>query len=281
MIDIYSELLLNPVARMMFKHSTNALLKQCSKYEPNVRAISTTEKCFRGKINIQKPRAPHYDRALFNAVTEPFIPRPTITQECYQKRLEKEFVGANVKPDNPYETIIAKEVLNWLNHSKLVAIFHVNSIKADEMFKVKVAFHKENMHVKAYGKTILGKAMQGNQYEPLLPLFCSSNCIVFSEEPKIGQLLKIVKKTPQLILLGGVVENRLLSKNELIDLAKLPNLTTARAQLVGVLNSVGAGLVGNLQAHQTNLCNLLDLHAKPKNSDDDDGTKPGNGVEGS
>lgn len=262
---------------MLFKNSTIVLLKRCSKYGQNVRAISTTDKCYRGKINIQRPRAPHYDRALFNAVTEPIVPQPTITQECYQKRLEKEFVGAADKVINPYEVIIAKEVKNWLDHSKLVAIFHINSINADDLFNVKVAFHKENMHFKAYGISIMKKAMLGNQYEPLLPLFNAKNCIVFSEEAKIAQLLKITKKTPELILLAGVVENRLLSTNELIDLSKLPNLTTARAQLVGVLNSVGGGLVSNLQAHQTNFCNLLDVHAKQKNTEEVDGTPKSSG----
>lgn len=255
---------------MLIKSASIVLLRQCSKYGPNVRSISTTEKCFRGKINIQRPRAPHYDRALFNAVTEPIVPRPTVTQECYQKRLEKQYVGAvDTVTVNPYEVIIAKEVVNWFSHSKLVAIMHINSINSDDMFKVKVAFHKEKMHLKAYGMSIMKKAMIGTQYEPLLPLFGSHNCIVFSEEAKIVQLFKILKKTPQLILLAGVVENRLLSKNELVDLSKLPNLTTARAQLVGVLNSVGGGLVSNLQAHQTNLCSLLDLHAKSKDTEDD------------
>jgi len=253
---------------MLSERSASILLKQFSRYGQNVRMISTTEKCFRGKINIQRPRAPHYDRALFNAVTQPIVPLPTITQSCYQRRLERQFVGETEKEVNPYEVIIAKEVVNWFNQSKLVAIFHVNSISSDDMFKVRVAFHKENMHVRAYGKGIIKKAMKGNQYEALMPLFNSKNLIVFSEEAKIGQLLKIVKKTPQLILLAGVVENRLLSKNELVDLSKLPNITTARAQFVGVLNSVGAGLLGNLQSHQTNLCSLLDLHAKSKDTED-------------
>lgn len=264
---------------MLLKNSSVVLLKQCSKYGQTVRAISTTEKCFRGKINIQRPRAPHYDRALFNAVTEPVVPQPTITQECYQKRLEKKFVGETEKTINPYDAIIAKEVVNWLDHSKLVAIFHINSISSDDMFNVTVAFHKENMHLKAYGKKIMQKAMIGSRYESLLPLFSAKNCIVFSEEAKIGQLLKIVKKTPQLILLAGVVEARLLSKNEMVNLSKLPNLTTARAQFVGVLNSVGAGLVGNLQSHQSNLCNLLDVHAKQM-SDEGDATNSGESVEG-
>lgn len=254
---------------MLLKSAAIGLLRQCPKYGQNVRAISTTDKCFRGKINIQKPRPPHYDRALFNAVTAPILLRPSITEECYQKQLRKQNRSSAERKINPLDVIIAKEVSDRLNQSKLVAIFHVNSIKSDDMFKAKVAFHKANMHLKAHGMSILRKVMTGNQYETLLPLFRSQNCMVFSEEPKIDQLLKIVKKTPQLILLAGVVENRLLSKNELVDLSKLPNLTIARSQLVGVLNSVGAGLVSNLQAHQTNFCNLLDVHAKAKNTEAD------------
>ncbi|XP_037024623.1 39S ribosomal protein L10, mitochondrial [Bradysia coprophila] len=263
---------------MLLNRSTNVLAKQCSKYGPNVKAISTTQQCYRGKINIQRPRAPHYDRALFNVVTEPIIPRPTLTQECYQRRLQKQFVGAREKVVNPYEVIIAKEVFKRLNESKMVAIFHVNSINADDMFKITVDLHRQNMHLKAYGKAIMEKAVVGSPYETILPLFGSKNCIVFCEEANVGQLLKIIRKAPQLILLAGIVENQLLSKNELVKLSKLPDLTTARAQFVGVLNSVGSGLVSNLQAHQTNLCNLLDLHAKPKDTEDD-GAKNSDSVE--
>ncbi len=271
---------------MLLKRPAILLLKQCPKYGPNVRAISTTDKCFRGKINIQKPRPPHYERALFNAVTEPIVPQPTVTQECFQKRLQRKLDGKSEKVINPYDVIIAKELVNWLDNSKMVGIFHINSINSEDIFNLKVALHKENMQFKAYGKSILRKAMVGSQYQTLLPLFNAKNCMVFSPEAKISQLLKIVKRTPQLILLAGVVEKRLLSKNELVDLSKLPNITTARAQFVGVLNSVGAGLVSNLQAHQTNLCSLLDLHAKPKTTENDEQSDPsdqtpktGDGVE--
>lgn len=160
----------------------------------------------------------------------------------------------------------------------MVAIFHVNSASGEEMFKITVALHQKQMHLKTYGQGIMKRAIGGTAYETLLPLFRSKYYIAFCDEANIGELLNIVKKAPQLILLAGIVENRLLSKNELVDLSKLPNLTTARAQFVGVLNSVGAGLVSNLQAHQSNLCNLLDMHAKSKDTESD-GTKTDGSVE--
>lgn len=102
----------------------------------------------------------------------------------------------------------------------------------------------------------------GTKYEAIAPLFESKNCIIFSQDLKIPQLLKISKKSPQMTLLAGIAENRLLSRNEMVNLATLPDITTARAQFVSVLNSIGGGVVQHLQAHQTNLAGLLDSHAK-------------------
>lgn len=152
--------------------------------------------------------------------------------------------------------------MNWFNHSQLVGIFHLNSITAEELFKTRVALHKENIQFKAYGKRVMNLAIKGTKYENVLPLFEAKNCIVFSTEPKLKQLLKITKKVPQMILLAGILENRIMSRTELTQFAALPDLTTARAQFVGVLNSIGGGLVNNLECHQKQLVNILETHAK-------------------
>lgn len=152
--------------------------------------------------------------------------------------------------------------MNWFNHSQLVAIFQLNSISAEELFKVRVALHKQNMQFKAYGKRVMNLAIKDTKYENVLPLFEAKNCIVFSTEQKLKQLMKITKKVPQMILLAGIVENRIMSRTEITQFAAMPDLTTVRAQFVGVLNSIGGGLVNNLECHQKQLVNILETHAK-------------------
>lgn len=216
-------------------------------------------KRFRGKINIQRPRQPHYERALVNAVTTPIFAKPTVTQKCFNWHQQEAVIQKRI--ENPYEKLIAKEVANWFDQCKMVAIFHVNSISADEMFKARVAFHKQNMHLKAYGKAIIREAIAGTRYDAILPLFESKNCVVFSPEQKLPQLLKICKKIPQLMLLAGIVEQRLMSKTELSNFATMPSLEMARAQLVAVLQQAGGNnVVSSLQTHQTNLCGSLDAY---------------------
>ena len=212
---------------------------------------------FRGKINIQRPRAPHFPRQVVIDFTKPFYEPKPINARCLQQKQKQGVL------DNPYTAIIAREVKNWLDHSKLVGIFHYNSISSEDLFKVKVQLFRENMHVKTYGMNVLKKAVEGTQYEAILPLFKSKSYFVFGlDDNKVKQLLKITKKVPQWVLLAGIVEGRLMSKNELTDYATMPDLTTVRAQFAAVLDSVGGQLVNNLECHQKNMVNILEAHVR-------------------
>ncbi|KAH8298044.1 hypothetical protein KR018_005006, partial [Drosophila ironensis] len=219
---------------------------------------------YRGKINIQRPKEPHYERARVVAVTQPRYPEPPKSKTCFQTRAER----TQQQLENPYNDIIAREVRNWLDHSKLVAIFHLNSITADEVFRVRVQLHKQNLHLKSYGRKIIGQAVEGTRYEAIMPLFHSNHCIVFSpDQQRVSSLLRITRKVPQMILIGGIVDETLLSRNELMAYAQMPGLQAAQAQLVQTLNQAAGHLVQQLQAHQNSLVQVLDVHAKSADQD--------------
>lgn len=216
-------------------------------------------KRFRGKINIQRPRAPHYERAKVIAVTTPIYPEKKQVKPCLDNKLRQ----MKTTLENPYEVIIAREVKNWFNHSKMIGIFHLNPISAEDFFKARVAFHKNGMELKKYGKSIMDRALTDSKYEATLELFSSKTCIIFStESKKVSTMLKIAKKVPQMHLLSGVVEDRLLSKNEFTEYANMPDITMMRAQFVSVLNMASSQLVQNLESHQSHLVTLLDAHVR-------------------
>lgn len=209
---------------------------------------------FRGKINIQRPKQPHYDRALVIAVTTPQLPKPPKNQDCFKEHTQKVLV------ENPYNNIIARETLNWLNHSRMIAIFHLNSIKADDLFEIQVKLHRKNMQLKRYGRNIMIKALEGTRYEALLPLFDSEYCLVLSPEQNVDQLLKIVRKVQQMVLLAGVVDNTLLNRNDFMAYAQLPSLPIVQSQLVNTINMAAQHLVQHLNSHQNHLVQALDVY---------------------
>lgn len=174
----------------------------------------------------------------------------------------KDLEGTAAKPVNPYERIIAREVFNWFEHSKFVAIFHQNSISQEELFKVRVELHQKGIALKSYGGNIMRQALGGTKYENTLPLFDTPFCVMFAPETKhVKDIQRVTKKVPQLILLAGVLENRIMSRTEITKYAAMPSLEIAQAQLCNVLNSAASSLVHNvLDGHQKQLVQILDVH---------------------
>uniref|UniRef100_A0A1B6KHQ5 Large ribosomal subunit protein uL10m n=1 Tax=Graphocephala atropunctata TaxID=36148 RepID=A0A1B6KHQ5_9HEMI len=216
------------------------------------------------RINVQKPRPPHYKRAQIEHLVKPkyfergerelwFIPSAS---QCI-KQEEEEAKKRCREQDNPYERLLAKDLRNWFLKSKLIAFFHCNPIKYDDKFEVEVRLRKEGMYLKKMGKHTVNMALEGTPYISVMPLFATHTEIVFCSEPKVDKLLKIAGKMRQHVLLAAVVEDRLLSVSQLRALRQVKDLTTARAQLVSVLNAAQSQLVSGLTYHQSSIAEGL------------------------
>lgn len=159
-------------------------------------------KRFRGKINIQKPRAPHFERQLLIDFTKPFYgpPRSKLPQIELCDRGESKRKKEQI--DNPFERILANECLNWFNTSKMVVFLHMNSISMEDKTPVFATLKKNNMHLRTYGKKIVSMATHGTRYEAVNQLFKSHQNIIFGQPENAALMFKILKKTPQLIVMG-------------------------------------------------------------------------------
>lgn len=238
------------------------LLVQCKRYG--------------SKINIQRPRPPHYTRKLFNAVTEPIYPRRTAIDFCHEKQALHEQAKQNKKNVlHPYLAILARELSEFFHSAQMILICQRNSMTAFEYFNFKVAMHKKNIKTKIYGREIINGALENTKFSSMLPLLMQTpyNCMLLSDEWNVKDALNVLKKTPKVLLLAGTLGDRYLERDELENYANLPDLQVSRAQFVATMNSVGGQLTNHLQAHQSNFAYMLDAHADAlKNGDAKTGT---------
>lgn len=220
----------------------------------------------RNKINIQRPALPHYERAKVLKICQPTFVKPKTfsrpTVELCEKPLES--IKKKEEEENPYANILAKELYKRTTESQFIGFLHKNPTSTEENFKINVALHKADAKLKVYGRTLVEKAFLNTYYEPVLCLFTSHSAIVFGSDgsPKtVASILKILRRSPTLLLLAGIIDKRMLNRNELETYSKLTDLTTARAQLVALLHSAGGGrLVQDLTFHQQTLTQQLDQH---------------------
>lgn len=117
---------------------------------------------------------------------------------------EKEKTSVKKEIDNPFERILARECLNWFNTSKMVVFLHLNSISMEEKTPIFATLTKNKMHLRCYGKKIVSMATKGTRYEAVNHLFTSHQNIIFGQPENAAKLFKILKKTPQLVVMGKI-----------------------------------------------------------------------------
>lgn len=202
---------------------------------------------------------------MYDAVAEPRYPRQTAVEECQeQQRIKRlEAISGAANQLHPYEEIQARELYECFDTAKMILICQKNSLTAYEYFKFKVDCHKKNAKCKVYNRQVIRKSIKDTRFAAMIPILTATqySCMLFSDEWNVGEMLKIFKKTPKVLLLAGSLGDRFMSRAELEHFAQLPDITTVRAQFVATLNSVGGQLTNHLQSHQSNLCYMLDAHA--------------------
>lgn len=193
-------------------------------------------------------------------------PRKTAVDWCQENKALKQLERQQLAPEkmHPYEQILANELFGCFDSAKMILICQKNSMNAFEFFNFKVALHKKNIKTKVMGREIIQGAIKDTKFNAMLPLLSQTpfNCMLFSDEWNVNDALRVIKKTPKILLLAGSLGDRFMSKNELENFAKLPDLGIVRAQFVATMESVGGQLTNHLQAHQSNLAYMLDAHAE-------------------
>lgn len=241
-------------------------------------------KRFRGKINIQRPQKTFFRRAVVEAVCAPIYPRRIIVNECREEQERKHLqLDVPSPPEiHPYQDLIARELFQRLDSSKMVIFCHANAHTQQDIFDTRVALHRKDINYKQYGKKLFRLATDGTKFASLQRFFntqfgCTS--FMYSSEIKVAEALEIIGKFRRVIVLCGFVEDRLLDRDQLVEYSRLPNIDIVRAQFANELNSAGSSILNKLQAHPSNLCTMLESRAKMLGECSDKSTKKdGNAV---
>jgi ribosomal protein L10 len=100
-------------------------------------------------------------------------------------------------------------------------------------------------------------AFYDTKYEPVLRLLISRSALGYCSTTDVPKLLKVSKKMYQFVLIGLVLENRLLHRADIDRVAKLTDITSVRASLCHTLQLGSASLSKTLLANQMALSTSL------------------------
>lgn len=158
---------------------------------------------------------------------------------------------------NPRKLRLADQIREVFESNNMVVVCQFSDMNTTEWENLRYALGKDEIKVKMFPNRITCKALENTKYREITPLFLASTVVTYSKEAKVKPLLSGIRKQPKMDILGGKIDNRLLSRKTIVDYSKLPFLTEQHVQLLQMLTEHSSRLTMLLEQNQMNLSGNL------------------------
>ncbi|XP_004633732.1 39S ribosomal protein L10, mitochondrial [Octodon degus] len=217
-------------------------------------------------------RVMHYQRQKLMAVTEYIPPRPAVNPRCLPPPSKAS------KEESGLIRLLRREIAAVFRDHRMIAVCQNVAISAEDKLLLRHQLRRHQILVKVFPNQVLRPFLEDSKYQSLLPLFVGHNMLLVSEEPKVKEMVRILKTMPFLPLLGGCIDDTILSRQGFLNYAKLPSLALLQGELIGGLGLLLGQTCALLQRQPVQLTALLEQHIRQQQdrpSTSTAGGKPG------
>lgn len=133
-----------------------------------------------------------------------------------------------------------------------------------DLDKFRKNLRKENVFSKVYKLTLVKKALEANGIDASSINYKTPVILSLSqdEETTPARVIKnLAKEVKTIAILEGIVDGKVISKQQVEALAELPSKDQLRAQVVGTINAPVSGFVRVLAGNLSGLMNVLNAMA--------------------
>ncbi|KAF9915923.1 hypothetical protein BX616_005047 [Lobosporangium transversale] len=186
------------------------------------------------------------------------------------------------KEFHPQKTFLHHTYTELLESNRILLICQHNNMSVPELVRLRTDLAAAGAQMKIVRLGIFSAALRETRYANLAPLVngptCVISCNISPEEEEEGKarakvpqglegIRKVVEKHHKMILLGGKIDDALVSVEDMKKMVEMPGIQTLRSQLAGLLSQAGGGrLVQLLNMNPTLLVMNLDAHAKSQDN---------------
>ena len=156
------------------------------------------------------------------------------------------------------------EMKNFFNKTNSVLVTHYQGLSVKQIDELRSEMRKHGILFKITKNKITKLALEGTKYKKLENLFTGPTAVAFSEDAITSAkiLTKFAKAHSHLKIIGGIMEDKTLSKEEVANIATLPTLVEARSEIAAILKTPAQKIMSILLAPGSKIAILA--HAKSK-----------------
>ena len=156
------------------------------------------------------------------------------------------------------------EMESQFQNNESVLVTHYQGLTMSQLDELRSQMREHGIKFQITRNRITKLAIEKTKCKDLSNLFTGATAVAFSNDAIISAriLSKFAKSNENLKLLGGVMGNDVLDKAGVQNVANLPTLDEARANIVGILAASASKFVSILLARSEKMSNL-----SPENSE--------------
>ena len=150
------------------------------------------------------------------------------------------------------------DMTNQFEKSEAVIVTHYQGLTMSQLDDLRAKMREHGIKFKITNNRITKLALEKTRCKDLSNLFNGPTAVAFGEDAIISAriLSKFAKDNTNLKLIGGMMENEVLDQAGVMNVANLPTLDEARANIVGILNASASKLISILLAHSEKMSSL-------------------------
>ena len=156
-----------------------------------------------------------------------------------------------------------KELVESLHKTFLdaqsIIVTHINGLTVSETTNLRSNMREANCSFKVTKNKIVKLALKNTNFEHLDSLFTGPTAIGSSKDAiaPAKVLFNFTKKTEKIKIIGGGVEKKSLTLDEITDLASLPSLDEVRSKFIGLLMAGPTKLVRTINEPPSRIARIL------------------------
>ncbi|KAL4217502.1 hypothetical protein ACF0H5_023951 [Mactra antiquata] len=217
--------------------------------------------CHKHRFKTKRPRPQVMERRVFEHVTQAIYPDtiPVLRGSCRDPFQSKN----QLEEENPYETFLLKQMTKLVAESQLIVICHKLPHSNVRTNNIRVQLELKRFRLRPLNTGHFRQVIEGTEKENMKNLLHGECMIVTSPDTDIKSLWSILRKVPELIILGAYCDDRLLTRDQIVEISKMPSIDVLLGQLVACLNLAGGARTSSLLgSHQQTLSTNLEQYHK-------------------
>ena len=144
-----------------------------------------------------------------------------------------------------------------------VVVTHQTGMTVAESSELRQKMREAGATYKVTKNRVTKLALQGTQFEGLAEFFSGPTAVSTSADATAAAktIFEFTKTSEKVSIVGGGLDGKTLSKEEVIALAKLPSLNELRGKIVGILQAPAGKVAGIVAAPVGGLARIIKARA--------------------